>query len=680
MLTEKHRAQLLESFADVLDEAGLDQLAERIARCWVITVETGRSIRVGSQGNPEPVLNLTAQPDGQIRPEVGNPPWMNKLNRDLVWQHLLDMEITFPSTGWDQWWWMERHQWRASERETLEWMQERGFPGQQQTQMAVSRLAVPICECLKTPGAKHRQLNDALLGMADPEVLRAARRHRKSRVTLHRYNNVARLGAGTFRELEKTHPGALTYLVERMPGHAPDPKTPERALDLFYEMLRSEGIHPARRIHQHLARLPRVYMAGMIRKSKSPNHLLRMMESTGEICQSVSAGNSAMRDAVQRMQTAMQSNFNNKTRQRAEEALVAVLEPETHRLVRQVAAPTTLNRRNLAMMGWEPLLRLRKTSPTLLAWAMHAEQFPEPVPHPGELVKLVRSRMINSGLEPASWKTFVKTDPKWTKAMLKTTCTREQMASMMNAVREAGTHPSAELAGRVNRALYRVPETHRAFLVLLYRESARRLELDPGDRQQEDLAGQAMDAWDYLVAMNREGITFRCRTWRRLCRHSDEWHQRMAAQDVEEQYRSLMEKQGGVEYAWDSLLPTVQEIQGLRVTHLGTQRELLEESALMKHCVSSYAERCQQGKSRIYGLDKEGRRCYTGEITRRGGVWQVNQVRGRKNGPPGNDARDVMNEIARRYTRAWREALEKAPGITGEEAGRRAPARQEAED
>ena len=88
---------------------------------------------------------------------------------------------------------------------------------------------------------------------------------------------------------------------------------------------------------------------------------------------------------------------------------------------------------------------------------------------------------------------------------------------------------------------------------------------------------------------------------------------------------------------------------------LVTQKELHEESIRMGHCVRTYAEYCRTGRSRIFSILRDGENIATGEIREQNGSWESIQVQGRNNRPPEPGAETAMAQIAREYTKSWRD-------------------------
>ena len=103
--------------------------------------------------------------------------------------------------------------------------------------------------------------------------------------------------------------------------------------------------------------------------------------------------------------------------------------------------------------------------------------------------------------------------------------------------------------------------------------------------------------------------------------------------------------------SWNSLV-TGMEAHGLTATALTNTAQLQEEGKRMLHAVGAWSQYCTRGISRVFRIERDGEPVATGEITpRKGGEWGLRQVRGPRNTNPLPEARLIMEEVAREYTR-----------------------------
>ena len=231
---------------------------------------------------------------------------------------------------------------------------------------------------------------------------------------------------------------------------------------------------------------------------------------------------------------------------------------------------------------------------------------------------------------------------------------------MVNAIHDRQSRPDPDII-RLARTAWgwnAQPENLRRMLGLLFQENVR-----IGHRTREERYQQLFqqvilirDAFRNLP----QGPEIRATTWSGLLRRAREWH-RNAARDLrKDAWEKTIQAQGGCYPAWNSLIPSPGELQGLKIRHLGSQKELFQEARRMEHCVHTYTRQCCSGQSRIFSLEKDGRPIATGEIARtsqdRGqGEWQTAQVQGFRNHPPPQEARDAVEELARLHSQAPRE-------------------------
>lgn len=112
-------------------------------------------------------------------------------------------------------------------------------------------------------------------------------------------------------------------------------------------------------------------------------------------------------------------------------------------------------------------------------------------------------------------------------------------------------------------------------------------------------------------------------SWAEANRRQKEWHDMILRRE-----RSDKES-----VAWDSLIgPSANPQTGFSATPLTDGGMLWDEGKAMHHCVSSYAQTCENGGSRIFGILKDGERFATLELAQDGdGEWRSVQLKGRFN-------------------------------------------------
>jgi hypothetical protein len=143
-------------------------------------------------------------------------------------------------------------------------------------------------------------------------------------------------------------------------------------------------------------------------------------------------------------------------------------------------------------------------------------------------------------------------------------------------------------------------------------------------------------------------------------RQQIEWHEM-----IQRRQRDAVKRE-----KWDSLLETF-IFKGYEVVPLVTSLELFDEGKEMHHCVGDYSKQCLLGTSRIFSIRKEGMKVATAEIALdqfdpdfgynnkipKNATWSLQQVRGKCNDEVSKDITIVANQIATRYNRLCKGAV-----------------------
>ena len=318
--------------------------------------------------------------------------------------------------------------------------------------------------------------------------------------------------------------------------------------------------------------------------------------------------------------------------------------------------------------GFEQLVR---TNPGAITWVFRTRSAGPRINHPGQLITLTKEEMEHVGLEAASWRAFATLPPEAVIPLTNVHRTRHAVRAI-NLIARSGAVPSPQAVSAALEILedlhvrglgyernltdqiqsaHLAGNTERA-IILMFRESARTT------WDQTELAGQAMDAMDYIDAISREQQSIRARTWAGLLRRSRRWHEEETARIILAQ-----SQEGEHRPPWESLLDGLQ-VGEIAAQALTNEAQLNAEAARMRHCVSGYANACRQGDCRIFTLSRRGHPCATMELRREGMAWRERQVRGRRNSPAGKDFQRAAREVALAYTQAWQEQRERLKAKT----------------
>ena len=329
---------------------------------------------------------------------------------------------------------------------------------------------------------------------------------------------------------------------------------------------------------------------------------------------------------------------------------------------------------NRAVRARGPIAELMRTNPGAAAWYLCApDQDPdedetwnpgrEEVKHPGQVITLARAAMLASGVDPRSWRTA--------SAMPAATAREAALSGAegawaVNTAARAQAVPSQEVMRRAPEALRAIAGSKRRgtglhadnagrMLFLAFRESARLALEQPGPEAQRELTHDMDGVTDYVRHLGAMGREVSSKAWRGLRQASELWHRDQGAENIHWQWRQMTARNGGAYRSWESLLGETRT-GDLTLTPITDENGLYRESLAMQHCVISYGDECARGTSRIFSVERGGRKIATGEITLQAGTWRERQTRGVRNHPAAPEAERAIEHAAREYTKAHLEA------------------------
>jgi hypothetical protein len=146
---------------------------------------------------------------------------------------------------------------------------------------------------------------------------------------------------------------------------------------------------------------------------------------------------------------------------------------------------------------------------------------------------------------------------------------------------------------------------------------------------------------DWFIDEGRpQGLPDKNSNWLSLMRRSDKWHREVWQREQAEEANTV----------WTSLLgETV--IDGIKITPLTSGLDLFNEGREMRHCVSSYTQRCLNLGYRIFSLDEADGTRSTLSLRPQNDGYTIEQHAGPGNGPVSPAAARAALKICRLYTR-----------------------------
>ena len=317
----------------------------------------------------------------------------------------------------------------------------------------------------------------------------------------------------------------------------------------------------------------------------------------------------------------------------------------------------TLDQYNWAAAAGNMLDELAVTNPGAVAWLMNlCPKDPcEEINHPGQIIATVKEDMQRNGLPPNCWRTAATLPRDY---IMATTMlgSRRTATRIIAAIAAAGTKPGLKTTDAMGYALATRYRDH-ADTPLGLRNQQRAAMLACRHDNGNDVLRtiDLSNAVDYAIAMSGQGIEVRSTTFPGLMKATERWHRQFRETNIDRMWRAIVEKNGGRYRAWNSLVgPT--DANGITITPLTSEHQLLLESADMEHCVLSYGAKCAGGNSRIFNLMRKGEKTATGEIVLGPKGWTSTQVSGPRNAPPGKRETKAMRKVAKLYDTEWRRA------------------------
>ena len=309
---------------------------------------------------------------------------------------------------------------------------------------------------------------------------------------------------------------------------------------------------------------------------------------------------------------------------------------------------------NIAAMGRSKIESLQEHNPGALAWCMLKLKDGREINHPGQVVSAAREGLESMGVDPYHWKYIHRIGTQAMAAIMD--LGHPQMIYSLNLIAQAQIVPTIRHIEAIREAQHRTMQMGTNKLHI--KNTARALRLLPIDRDLEN--SQSREVWDYLEYLTNIGGEARSRTWRRLQNRATEWHRRLKDNQLQAQWERMIAEQGGQIWKWESLIGQT-DIEAIIVTPLTNERELLEESQAMEHCIFTYGQRARESLSRLFSLSRNGNREATMEIALDGNSWEIRQVRGVRNHAVGPEFHQAALEIARLYTQEWQRGRRHQP-------------------
>ncbi len=645
------------------------ELAQRVDQKARIEIRRGQSINLFLRNQRTPALSIKTQDDGRIRVDISPDP--DERSNRLRYFKPESLIISPPERTRENWlvFWDTIHQ--TAQEQASSWLEEHHpdctesheYQARPQAAFLAQRVVEQVLQQSRNSQLDiMNRLDQTLAGMTCPATRKLAAQNGKN-VNLHRYN-LARMGPENLRKMKDEYPGTLCWAMWRQGGKDAQWRreqgfqeitSPQDARRQFLAYLEHRGLDEAEAHTGERIRL--TPMRKMLRTDQKNGGLARTIKTIHHELQEIKEKDldpQAVQEAAKRIREHPPHTMNES---QAQDELLHLADPQAHRTARRQGSPATPQGMLIARMGPENLRSLERTNPGALSWANLRLQPGETIQHPGQLIRMVRQQTEQEGFDSQTWRTMTATS----RPLMRAIClagTRPipgREALIISAIHQAQARPGKGIAQMLTTQYMpeqQTPQNQRA-IMLIIRESARQMEKDPQDQQQRNLQMQFTLVKDYCQGMAQDDQPVNSRTWAGIRKKSNDWHQEMSIRKAQELWKKTLARQENAYPAWNSCIPTPRQDGEFTITHLGSQKELFQESGEMLHCVHSYTKQCRTSNSRIFSIMKKEKHIATGEIRLREGTWRSAQVRGRHNNGVKPHLESVMERLARDYTQSW---------------------------
>ena len=356
------------------------------------------------------------------------------------------------------------------------------------------------------------------------------------------------------------------------------------------------------------------------------------------------------------------------------DGITDLLDQEIWQRTQAIAGKVKVDQYNAVMTLGQHYTALKESNPGAFTWALiNMGIQAESILHPGQIIAMAKSSLLEAGLEPAHWK-FAATLPIDVMQKIVASHTTDASIIILNATAKAQAAPTAtiaeKLANTVNQSHFFHPIGPRPFIernkqqleshlnklnmstmVFLICRKSLSPEIKASEENQLQLCDTLASVRDYVNHLTDNGVTLRSTTWGGLLKASDKWHQEENLRYQQDTWDQRLNTLGGAYMAWNSALGEFHK-DGYTITPLTDEKQLHFEALHMNHCVHSYGNQCASGSSRIFSISKQGKPLATSEIRKTRNIWTPLQTRTKDNHKPPNALITLMAQVAQDYQQA----------------------------
>ena len=349
------------------------------------------------------------------------------------------------------------------------------------------------------------------------------------------------------------------------------------------------------------------------------------------------------------------------------QAITAMIDPNTLSMANSLAQRVSPEYYNLAADVRDHLSRLQQTNPGTVAWAFNQANPQEPINHPGQFITMTKQSMVEHGLHPANWKYSATLNANTMEAIVIDT-SPSAATLILNQMAKYKAHPNAAIARHMATELIpsllkhstqspskEVLTANTEILTALMCVESHQAPTRASYTGQFHILNQSQEIKDYVLAKTLEGTLVNSTTWKGLVNASDRWHRQFRRTQMQKRWHKTVANRGGWYHASASALDQFQ-LGPCTLSALNNEKQLLEDSTDMNHCVFTYAPGCAAGNSRIFTVTEKGRKVATCQfLLDATNTWRTAQTRGHHNEHLPVEFLNLMETAATIYHQAWLE-------------------------
>ena len=314
---------------------------------------------------------------------------------------------------------------------------------------------------------------------------------------------------------------------------------------------------------------------------------------------------------------------------------------------------TTIDQYNKATLILGCSKETRSANAGAVPFILAQETSHQEVSDQGQFIGNERAQAMQHGMTTYGWKRMTHMDPKLIQSIVLLSKDLEEAAGIINWLAHQGEKIEesnlsqimqyADIREKLSQPPRNLGDLNMvkiAALTIAHKETHIQ-----STQQEQDARHQIADAVAYAHRMTLDGKKITATTWGGILKAIHRWHERMNREKTRQQWNDIVNNNGGKIRWWKPTLGQFKH-QDVIATELTNECMLLHEALEMNHCVHIYGSRAEQGTVRIFSLTQESGNRATASVILRNGLWQQEQIRGKRNHPTTDAMRECTLALA----------------------------------